>query len=447
MEYDLAIIGGGPAGYTAAEKAAKAGMKVVLFEKDELGGVCLNEGCIPTKALLSCAKHYSSALEGATFGVRCEGVEADFAKMQERKIRTVRRLAGGVKARMRDAGVEVVRAQAVVRWPGAIEAGGDTYGFERLLLCTGSSASVPPIPGAFLPDGSLNPAVMTSREALALQEVPDSVAIIGGGVIGMEFASLLSTLGAKVSVVEMLPEILGGFDAEISAMLRGIYARRGVDFHLGVKVLSIDGGCVNFEGGSVTAQRVLISTGRRPNLGGIDIPGLKTVRGVEVDSHMRTSVSGVYAAGDITGFSMLAHTASREAEVAVNDMLGVSDEMNYDAVPGVVYTSPEVAFVGKRLEDAGDGAKVLSLPMAWSGRFVAENGDITGLCKLVLDKDGKVVGAHMLGTPCSEIIPTVGVAISAGMTAESLQKVIFPHPSVAEIIKETITAQLEKPCV
>lgn len=437
MTFNLAIIGGGPAGYTAAEKAAKAGMSVVLFEKNELGGVCLNEGCIPTKALLSCAKHYSSALGGATFGVRCEGVKADFAKMQERKVRTVRRLAGGVKARMRDAGVEVVRAQAAVRHPGVIEAGGSTYGYERLLLCTGSSAVIPPIPGAFLSDGSLNPAVMTSREALQLSSVPQSIAIIGGGVIGMEFASLLSTLGAKVSVVEMLPEILGGFDAEISAMLRGIYAKRGVDFHLGVKVLSIDGGCVNFEGGSLSAERILISTGRRPNLEGILIPGLKTARGIEVDCHMRTNVEGVYAAGDVTGFSMLAHTASREAEVAVNDMLGVPDEMDYNAVPGVVYTNPEVAFVGKRLEDAGEGAKALCLPMAWSGRFVAENEDITGICKLVLDAKGKVVGAHMLGTPCSEIISAAGVAISAGMTAAQLQKVIFPHPSVAEIIKET----------
>lgn len=443
MAYDLAIIGGGPGGYVAAEKAGKAGLSVVLFERGELGGVCLGEGCIPTKALLNCAKIYEHAQHGKAFGVTAEGVQADFGKMMERKTRVVRRLTAGIKSRMKEAGVEVAKAEAQIlgREGGiiSIDADGQTWQAEHLIICTGSSAAIPPIPGLKESDR-----VVTNREILALQDRPERLVIIGGGVIGMEFASFFTSLGTKVCVIEMLPEILGGLDAETSAMLRAIYAKKGVEFHLNCKVTAVEGGTVVYEtpeGGTERAEgdKVLLSVGRRANLRGygLETLGVETDRGIKVDNHMRTNVPGIYAAGDVTGFSLLAHTASREAEVAVNDILGIPDEMRYDAIPGVVYTTPEVAGVGVTEAQAPAEAIVKKLPMAFSGRYVAENEDITGLCKIIADpKTHKVLGLHMLGTPCSEIIQSGCIAIEAGLTLEQLQRTVFPHPSVSEILKE-----------
>lgn len=446
--YDLAVIGGGPAGYVAAERAGAAGLKVVLFEKNELGGVCLNEGCIPTKALLCCAKTYDHARQGKTFGVSAEGVSFDFAKMMERKTRVVRRLVGGVKAKMKAANVEVVKDAAFINGKTAegfeIKCGDGSFFATNLLLCTGSSAFVPPIPGLA---GSF--AIVTNREILALEQRPESLVVIGGGVIGMEFASFFNSLGTKVTVIEMLPEILGGLDGEVSAMLRGIYARRGVEFNLNCKVTAVEGNDVVYvtaegEEKRVSGDRILVSVGRRANVTGFGLEniGVESDRGVKVDARMRTNVPGVYAAGDITGFSLLAHTASREAEVAVANILGGDERMSYAAIPGVVYTSPEVAGAGLTEDKAPEGAAVLKLPMAYSGRYVAENEDITGLCKIIYDKaSGRVLGMHMLGTPCSEIIQSGCIAVETGMTVTQLRKIVFPHPSVSEIIKETCSQQ------
>lgn len=442
--YDLAIIGGGPGGYVAAERAGAAGLKVILFEKNELGGVCLNEGCIPTKALLCCAKTYDHALHGKAFGVNAETVTFDFSKMIERKTRVVRRLVGGVKAKMKGAAVEVIKGSANIDRRSAegfeISCDGQTCTASQLLICTGSSAAVPPIPGLAESD-----AIATNREILALEELPESLVIIGGGVIGMEFASFFNSLGTKVTVIEMLPKILGNLDSEISAMLQAIYAKKGISFKLGCKVTGIDGNEVIYETPEGETERaagtkILVSVGRRANVKGFGLEniGVEAERGIKVDDHMRTNIPGVYAAGDVTGFSLLAHTASREAEVAVANILGGDERMSYAAIPGVVYTSPEVAGVGLTEEQA-EGCGVLKLPMAYSGRYVAENEDITGLCKIIYDKDsGKVLGLHMLGTPCSEIIQSGCIAIESGMTVDQLKKVVFPHPTVSEIIKETL---------
>lgn len=441
--YDLAIIGGGPAGYVAAERAGAAGLKVILFEKNELGGVCLNEGCIPTKALLCCAKKYDHARNGKAFGVSAENVSFDFQKMMERKTRVVRRLTGGVKAKMKAAGVEVVKGTAFIekRTPEGFEikCGEESFIAGSILLCTGSSASVPPIPGL-----SESEAIVTNREILSLEKQPENLVIIGGGVIGMEFASFFNSIGTKVTVIEMLPEILGGLDSEISSSLRSLYAKRGVEFHLNCKVIGIDGNTVMYESPDGTIERafgdrILVSVGRRANVKGLGLEniGVEYDRGVKVDDHMRTNIPGVYAAGDITGFSLLAHTASREGEVAIANILGCDERMSYAAIPGVVYTCPEVAGVGLT-QDKAEGAGVLKLPMAYAGRYVAENEDITGLCKIVYNKEnGRVLGIHMLGSPCSEIIQSGCIAIETGMTVGDLRKIVFPHPSVSEIIKET----------
>ena len=448
--YELAIIGGGPAGYNAAHKAAANGLSVVLFEKNELGGVCLNEGCIPTKTLLYSAKLYEHAAASQKYGIFSEGVTADFGKIADRKDKVVKKLVGAVRVKMRDAGVEVVKQEAFIcgSTPDgfSIKAGDQDYEARRILLCTGSSAAVPPIPGL----AEAGDIVVTARELLSLRERPESLVIIGGGVIGMEFASFFSSLGTKVAIVEMLPEILGGMDAEQAAMLRGIYAKKGVEFHLNCKVSEIKGNEVCFtdpegQAQSVTGDKILLSTGRRPNIKGYGLEniGVKTCRGVEVDDHMRTNVPGVYAAGDITGFSMLAHTAVREAEVAVDNMLGKEEKMEYNAIPGVVYTNPEMAGAGLTEENAS-GCSVLKLPMAYSGRFVAENERGEGQCKIIFDSQTRLVkGMHLLGNYSSEIIQTACVVISQGVTVDNLYKVVFPHPTVSEIIKETLGSECE----
>lgn len=460
--YDLAIIGGGPGGYVAAERAGAAGLSVVLFEKKEMGGVCLNEGCIPTKTLLYSAKVYNYALHGDKYGVSADAATFDYGKIVDRKNKVVKKLVGGVKAAMKANKVEAVKGEAVIQGRSAegiaIRACDTDYMARHLLVCTGSEATVPPIPGL----KEAGDIIVTNREILALRERPEELVVIGGGVIGMEFASFFNSLGSKVTIVEMLPEILGGLDGEISAMLRGIYAKKGIAFNLRCKVVGIEvcpecgKGVVVYEDPEGNTQRVsgdkiLLSVGRRANLQGFGLENLgvemtlnrggKPV-GIKVDDRMRTNIPNVWAAGDVTGFSLLAHTASREGEVAVNNIAGREDHMRYDAIPGVVYTNPEVAGVGLTEEQAkakGVDYTVLKLPMAFSGRFVAENEGGEGICKVLVGKKyHEVLGVHMLGNPCSEMIHSMCIAIEQEMTVEQLREVVFPHPTVSEIIKETV---------
>ena len=451
--YDIAIIGGGPGGYVAAEKAGKNGLKTILFEKKDLGGVCLNEGCIPTKTLLYSAKLYDQARKSEKYGVRIEGAELDYKKMTDRKTKVMRKLVAGIGLRMKGAAVEVVKAEAVIEGRTAegairITAGDTTYEAKNLLICTGSETFMPPIPGL---DMENNEAIVTSREMLALKEAPASLIVIGGGVIGMEFASLYNSLGAEVHVVEMMPEILGAMDAEVSAMLRTQYAKKGVQFHLSCRVTRVEGHCVTFtdsEGTEHTVEgdKILVSVGRRANTKGY---GLETLSvelergGIKVDEKMCTNIPGVYAAGDVTGFSMLAHTASREAEVVINNLCGHEDAMTYPAIPGIVYTNPEVAGVGlteAQAQQQGLDYACHKLPMAYSGRFVAENEGGEGICKVIVDKaTHRVVGVHMLGNPCSEIISSACIAIEQNITVEQLERVVLPHPTVGEILKETMS--------
>lgn len=456
--YDLAVIGGGPGGYVAAERAGAAGLKVVLFERKSLGGVCLNEGCIPTKTLLYSAKVYNYALTGDHYGVYVQEPTFDYSKIVARKDKVVKKLVGGVRLAMKSNNVEVVAAEAMIRGRESggfgITAAGQGYVARNILVCTGSEAAVPPFPGL----AEAGEVVVTNREILSLRERPEELVAIGGGVIGMEFAAFFSTLGTKVTVVEMLPKILGPLDDEISSMLQKNYTKRGVDFRLGCKVTGIEGDTVLYEepDGSmrrVRGDRILVSVGRRANISGFGLESLGVEMllnkggkpcGIKVDERMRTNVPGVYAAGDVTGFSMLAHTASREGEVAVNDILGKPDRMRYDAIPGIVYTNPEVAGVGlteEQAEASGKEYSVVKLPMAYAGRFVAENERGEGICKIIVGKENhEVLGVHMLGNPCSEIIHSACIAIESKMTLERLQEIVFPHPTVSEIIKETAFA-------
>ena len=448
MKYQVAIIGGGPAGYTAAEVAGKAGLSVVLFEKQSLGGVCLNEGCIPTKTLLYSAKTYDGARHASKYAVNVPEVSFDLPKIIARKQKVVRKLVLGVKGKLTAHGVNIVTGAATIIDKNHVQCGEETYECENLLLCTGSETFVPPIPGVDTVP------YWTHRDALDNKELPATLAIIGGGVIGMEFASFFNSLGVQVTVIEMLDEILGGMDMELSAMLRAEYAKRGIKFMLSTKVVSLaeaDNSLiqVNFENadgsGSVVADKLLMSVGRRPVSKGFGLENLnlaKTERGnIIVSEQMQTSEEGVYACGDLTGFSLLAHTAVREAEVAVHSILGKNDAMSYCAIPGVVYTNPEIAGVGETeesLQKKNIAYRAVQLPMAYSGRFVAENEGVNGICKVLLAEDDTVLGAHVLGNPASEIITLAGMAIELKLTAEEWKKIVFPHPTVGEIFKEVL---------
>lgn len=447
MRYDIAIIGGGPAGYTAAERAAAGGLQTVLFEKKAIGGVCLNEGCIPAKTLLYSAKLWDNLKTASKYGISVPDAAAfDMEKIIGRKNKIVKKLTGGVKMTVSSYGAAIVEQEALIVGEEnglfRISAGGEMYEATYLLVCTGSDTVIPPIPGLAEVD------YWTSREALESTVLPRSLAIIGGGAIGMEFASFFNSMGVRVSVVEMMPEILGAMDKETAGLLRTEYRKRGIDFYLDTKVTAVgkEGVTIGKDGKTslVEADKVLVSVGRKASLGrvGLDKLNIELLRnGVKVDEHLQTSHPRVYACGDITGRSMLAHTAIRESEVAVNHILGVEDLMDYDCIPGVVYTNPEVAGVGKTEEElkaAGIGYHVQKLPMVYSGRFVAENEGVNGLCKLIMDDDDRIVGCHILGNPASEIIVIAGIAIQRGYTVEEFQKSVFPHPTAGEIFHEAL---------
>ncbi len=447
MKYQIIIIGGGPAGYTAAEAAGKAGLSVLLIEKNNLGGVCLNEGCIPTKTLLYSAKTYDNAKHASKYAITIGEVSFDLPKIIARKNKVVRKLVLGVKAKLTSNGVTIVSGEAQIIDKHTVKCGEETYEGENLLLCTGSGTFIPPIPGI----ETVN--YWTHRDALESKELPASLAIVGGGVIGMEFASFFNSLGVKVTVIEMMDEVLGGMDKELSALLRAEYAKRGIQFLLSTKVVALgqteEGATVSYENtngsGQIVAEKLLMSVGRRPVTHGFGLENLnltKNARGnILVNDKMQTSLSNVYACGDLTGVSLLAHTAVREAEVAVHAILGKEDTMSYRAIPGVVYTNPEIAGVGETEESAlakGINYRVVKLPMSYSGRFVAENEGVNGVCKVLLDEQERVIGAHVLGNTASEIITLAGTAIELQLTAAQWKKIVFPHPTVAEIFREAL---------
>lgn len=444
MIFDVAIIGGGPAGYTAAERASAAGLTTILFEKNAIGGVCLNEGCIPTKTMLYSAKILDSIKGASKYGITVAEPTFDVAKIVQRKNKVVKKLTAGIRAKLAAHDVVTVLGEATIESATddevVIICGEEEYTAKKLILCAGSETIIPPIPGLSETE------YWTSREALESKEVPEVLTVIGGGVIGMEFASLYNSLGAKVTVIEMMEEILPGIDRELAVALRQDYAKKGITFLLSTKVTKIENQQIEIEQAEgkseIAAGKILLSVGRRATLTGFGLDNLFLVRfrnGLSVDDFMQTSQPNIYACGDITGFSLLAHTAVREAEVAVAHILGKEDRMSYKAIPAVVYTNPEVAGIGETeetLNAKGISYTVRKNPMTFSGRFVAENELFNGLCKVLLDDQNKIVGVHIFGNPASELIGYAAMAIEANLTLEQWQTTVFPHPTVSEIFKE-----------
>ena len=443
--YDLIILGGGPAGYNAAEKAAHNGLKTCVIEGRALGGVCLNEGCIPTKTLLYSAKIYDYAKHGSEYGVKFAGAEIDHNFVIDRKNKVVKSLVGGIAASLKKSGVDVISEYGAISGKGkdgfTITAGNKEYIGKQLLICTGSSAVVPPIPG--LKEAVASGFAVTNREILDMRTVPKRMTVIGGGVIGLEMASYFNSVGSEVTVIEMLDHIAGPTDSEISAILQKNYTKKGVKFLLNAKVTSLGADCVNYElngkNESVKADSVLVSIGRRPQTTGIGLEniGVVTERGAIVTTDEgKTSVPGVWAAGDVNGKSMLAHTAYREGEVCINNILGKKDRINYKSIPSVIYTNPEVACVGDLA--AADNNSV-SVTLKYSGRYVAENEGGDGIVKIITDKEhSKILGVHMIGNYASEIIYGAAMMVEKEMRIENIKKFVFPHPTVGEVIREAL---------
>ena len=449
--FDLLVIGGGPGGYLCAERAAQGGLKVALFEKKALGGTCPNEGCIPTKTLLNSSKMYRHATESDAFGVTVSGVTYDHAKVIARKNKVVKTLVSGVGATMSANNVTVITGEAQITGRTeegfAVAANGNTYIGRRLAIASGSETVIPPVPG--LKEGLDADFVVTNREVLDMTELPKKLVVIGGGVIGLEMAYYFASVGVPVTVIEMMPKIAGATDPEICKVLTDAFQKRGMEFKLSSKVLEVKTDSViyeeNGEKKEISCDKVLLSAGRKPATANI---GLETLQldmdraAIKTDRHLCTNVSGVYAIGDCNGKLMLAHTAYREAEVAVNHMVGKTDEMRYDVIPSVIYTDPEVASVGLSKADAeGRGMKVkeVKLPMSYAGRYLAETESGKGFIKIVVDTDkNRLVGCHMVGSYASEIIMTATMMVDTELTPSRLQKLVFPHPTVAEIIREAI---------
>jgi len=449
--YDLIVIGAGPGGYLCAQRAAEAGFRVCLFEEKELGGVCLNEGCIPTKTLLYSSKLYRRTLGSENFGVTTTGVSYDHQSVINRKNKVVDTLVRGVGNKLSSLKVDIVYDSAVITGRQNnvffVEADGEVFSSGRLCIATGSETIIPPIPG--LQEALARGHAVTNREILDMQKLPESLAVIGGGIIGLEMAFYFSSVGVNVSLFEMLDRPAASMDTDVSRALLAECGKRGITVHLSCRVTEISENKLFFEDtkgtGTLPCDLILLSAGRRPRTTGLGLEtlGIETDHGLIVtDKHLCTNMTNVYAVGDCNGKLMLAHTAYREAEVAVNHMLGYKDEIRYENIPTVAYTDPEAASVGLTLEEAlnrGFRAKSVKTPLQYSGRFIAETENSSGFCKIVVDTaNNRLLGLQIIGPYSSEIILAAELMLDTELSPERLKKLVFPHPSIGEVIRESI---------
>lgn len=441
-KYDLIIIGAGPGGYLAAERAGAKGKNVLLIEKEEtLGGVCLNKGCIPTKTLLNSAKIFHKAQNSEMYGVTVSNAKYDFDKAMAWKGKVVKLMTKGVAFKMKSNNVTTVYGEAKFADKNTVSVNEKLYRGNNIIIATGSSPTVIPI------EGINQPHVITSDEVFNIKKLPKKLVVIGGGVIGLEFASYFSMIGVDVTVLEMLPEVLPNVDAEIAKMLRT--SIKDCNVLTNVKAQKIEKEKVVYiqDGKEVSckADLVLLATGRVPNVKELGLENINlefSKNGIVVNDKMETNIPNVYAVGDVTGKSLLAHSAYRMGEVAVSTMFGSSDRMRYNAVPWAIYTNPELSGVGLTEEQAvkeGYNIKVSTMQLRANGRFYAEHGNEKGLCKVVVDSDTDLLlGVFMLGGVSSEIIHSAAVMIESELRVKDIKEIIFPHPTVSEAIKDTL---------
>ena len=452
-DFDVIVIGAGPGGYLAAERAGQAGLKALLIEKQHIGGTCLNEGCIPTKTLLRSSKLYHASVSGKPYAVTVEGASVDHPAVVARKRAVTANLVAGVKAGLRGAKVKTVEAEGIITGRDAdgisVTANGETYHGKNLILATGSHPIVPGIEG--LADQVKAGFVLTSTELLEIPEVPEKLCVVGGGVIGLEMATYFAMLGSKIEIVEAAAKVAGDLDSEATDVIMKSCEELGMVFHLNTRASSFSSGKVTVECGGekkdIECSKVLLCIGRKANTEGYGLETLHvpTEKGaIKVDEYCMTGIPGVYAIGDCNGTGMLAHVAYRQAEVAVNHILGKNDPMRWACVPSLVHTEPEAAFVGKSVEQAkaeGIDAVGVKLTMNYSGLYLAENENGTGIMKATFDKKKKtMIGATICGGPASELITICSLMIDNELPVERMKSYVFPHPTCAEIIREAIFA-------
>ncbi len=439
--YDIIIIGGGPGGYVAAVRAAQLKLNTALVEIGELGGVCLNRGCIPAKSLLHAAGIVKSMEESAAFGIKAGSIEIDYARVIANKDSQVKTLTGGVRHLLKKNGVAVYKGEADIVSADTVMVGGQKLQCRHIVIAAGSSPVLPPIPGI----GNKN--VITSNEALSLKEIPKTMAVIGGGVIGVEMAFAFRRFGCKVSIVEMEPGIVPNMDADVARGLEAILRKEGVAVHTGVKVSEIRPGSIVYQAGDrqaeIPAEKVLAATGRAPDglSLSLDKAGIAHTKGcIHVDSYLRTSLPSVFAIGDVNGKYMLAHVASAEGIRVVEGIAGAARPMDYTAVPQCIYTEPEAAAAGLTEDQAikqGFDIKVSRVPVTANGKSLVE-GCAAGFSKIVADKKtNRILGLHILAPHASEMIAQGVSAIQYKASAQEIAQLIFPHPSVSELLLES----------
>lgn len=427
----MLIIGGGPGGYETAVEAAKRGLEVTLISEGPLGGTCLNEGCIPTKTFC----HYAELIEqNLKAGLDCK---PSFATAAQRKQAVVEQLRSGIDMLLKN--VQVVRGRAEFKDSKTVICNAQEYSADKIIIATGSVSASLPIPGA--------ESCLTSKEILDLTEVPESLCVIGGGVIGLEFASIFRSFGSEVTVLEYCPNILPRFDVDLAKRLKQSLSKRGINIEVQAQVTRIDGNTVTYikkdKEFTVLADKVLMAVGRRPNVDGLNLEAAGvdyTRKGITVNDRFETSVPGIYAIGDVTGGIMLAHAATYQGLHALNGICGLQDSIRFDLIPAAVFTMPEVATVGMTEEQC----KEQSLEVRPLKSFYRANGkavsmdETDGYCKVIVDNDGKVLGAHIMGAHASDLIHEIAAAMNLGATLQQLQSVIHAHPTLSEVLQSAL---------
>lgn len=440
--YDVVIIGGGPGGYVAAIRAAQLGGRVLLAEERELGGTCLNRGCIPTKAMVHCAGAYTQAAKGAAVGLNFDNLRLDYSAVARHRDQVVDTLVRGISNLMQNNAIEVVQAKAQITAPGKVRLGDREVATKNIIIATGSSQGKPPIPGLD------SPGVIDSDAILRSETLPQSLLVLGGGVVGVEFASIMASFGVKVTLAEMLPGLLATMDSELGKRLSLSLRKAGVAIYTGAMVSGIspcsEGLKVELEGKKgkeeITMEQVLLAAGRVPNFGGLDLAGLGIDhdRGIKVNKKMATNVPGIWAIGDCVGNLMLAHVASHEGLVAAENIFGPGADMDYRVVPACVFTFPEIAGVGLSEDEAKAQQldyRIAKFPFSANGKALAQ-GDSEGMVKIVAAADGEILGVHIIGPHASDLIAEGAVAMHQRLKAKDLAGIIHAHPTLAEVMAE-----------
>lgn len=449
-DYEIIVIGAGPGGYETAIKAAQSGKKTAIVEDKHFGGVCLNEGCIPTKTLVRTANLYTEMKEAekyAILGVDPASIKVDMAKLQQRKQGVVSTLVNGVQALLRGNKVTIINGHASFQDVHTVIVDGKEYTSEYFIIATGSNTFMPPF---ILLEGDTN--VITSKEALDVVKLPESIAIIGGGVIGIEFAHVFSHLGSKVTVLELMDHILPMVDEEVSDMVKKRMEKNGVVFYNGAKVQKVQDKRVVYEYAgeekAVEAEVVLMAVGRIANTDGLNAEAIGIEfekKAIKTDEHLQTNIPNIYAIGDVNGKVMLAHTASHEGFVAVANICGEDHVMDYGHIPSCIYLDPEVACIGmteKQAKEKGYDIQIGKFPMMANGKSLVE-GDTNGIVKVILDKElGEILGVHLYGKHVTDMIGEISVAMNLESTAEEVIGAIHPHPTVSEALPEAFMAAL-----